>query len=329
MGTIGNKVRSDDTDDAVPEPVGCSGETNTTRTDGEREDLANDDPGSGTPSGSEDGNVQANEGNHSPGGVWVGWVGFGVLAGGGTNDTDDELHDNHTGGTEDQDGTTSDLLNHDERGRRGEHVHEGGDERDQEGVLDRTKLLEEDGAEVEDEVDTGKLLHHLHANTKDSAADVGGRASDLALEASHPRAEVAGLRNNGHFVLVVGNDLSKLVLNVFGVERLATDTAKRCGSLVELALLDPVTGRLRKQSKTSTEDESPQELHSDRDTVGTSVASVLGGVDDAVGKQDTDGDAELITSNNGTTNLLRSDFRHITRQISQCTAAICGVRLTE
>ena len=41
-------VRCDDSDDGVPEPVGRSGESDTTRTDGEREDLADEDPSTRT-----------------------------------------------------------------------------------------------------------------------------------------------------------------------------------------------------------------------------------------------------------------------------------------
>jgi hypothetical protein len=66
---------------------------------------------------------------------------------------------------------------------------------------------------------------------------------------------------------VIGDNLSKLVLDVFGVERLSADTAKSLSSLVELALLDPVAGRLRQESKTNGEDDSPEELYSDGDTV--------------------------------------------------------------
>lgn len=153
VGTVGHKVGSNDTDDAVPEPcfllldaaflecwrtgltVGRGRKTDTAGTDGEREDLANDDPGSGTPGGSENGNVQADEGDHGTGGVGVGWVVDSVLASSGTNCTNDELHDDHTSGTEDENRTTSNLLNHDERGRSREHVDEGGDETDEEGVL--------------------------------------------------------------------------------------------------------------------------------------------------------------------------------------------------
>lgn len=58
VGLVGtDEVRGDDCDDAVPEPVGSGREGNTTRTDGEREDFADDDPSSGTPGGSEEEDV--------------------------------------------------------------------------------------------------------------------------------------------------------------------------------------------------------------------------------------------------------------------------------
>lgn len=311
VGTVGDQVGSDDTDDAVPEPVGRGRETDTTRTDCEREDFTDDDPGARTPGGSENRDVQADECNHGTSGIGVGGVLRGVLASGGTNGTNDELHNDHASGTVNQERTTSDLLDHDERGRGGQHVDNGSDHGDQEGVIDGTELLEEDGTEVEDEVDTSKLLHHLHDYTKKSTAKVGGGAPKTTLEAGGPRTDVAGLRNNGHLVLVVGDDLSELILNVLGIGRLATDASERIGGLVELALLDVETRRFGEESKTSGEDDGPEELDGDRDTVGASVTAVLGGVDNAVGKQDTDGDAELVSSNDGTTDLLGSNLGHV------------------
>ena len=143
VGTVGNKVGGNDTDDAVPEPVGRGRDTNTTRADGEREDLADNNPSAWTPGRSEDGDVQADEGDHGLGGIGVGRVVDSVLTGGSTNGTDDKLHNDHTCSTKDQKPATSYLLNQEERGWSGEHVDEGGDESDEEGVFDRTELREE------------------------------------------------------------------------------------------------------------------------------------------------------------------------------------------
>lgn len=309
---VGDEVRGDDTDDAVPEPVGAGGQTDTAGTDGEGEDFTNDDPGTRTPGDGKGGDVQADEGNHGLGGVLV------VLSGRASSDTDDAdnvLEGDHESGTADEQLTASNLLDRPERDRGRQDVDEGGDERDQERVLDRAELLEEDGAEVEDEVDTSELLHHLHEDTHGSAAGVGGWRADLALEASCPRTEITGLGKDGHLVLVVGNDLSEFILDVFGINGLATNTGKSSGGLVELSLLDKVTGRVREDGKTTSEDNGPQELHGNRDTVRASILALLGSVDDAVGEQNTDGDAELVAGNDSTTDLLGSNLGHVPVQV--------------
>jgi len=110
---------------------------------------------------------------------------------------------------------------------------------------------------------------------------------------------------------VVGNDLSKFILDVLRVKGLATDTAKSVSSLVKLALLDPVTGGLREERKTDGENDGPEELDGDGDTVRASIATVLGGVYNAVGDEDTNGNTELVSSNDGTANLLGSNLGHV------------------
>jgi len=76
-----------------------------------------------------------------------------VSASGGSDSSDDELHDNHASSSKDEKRASPNLLNHDERGRGGQHVDKSCDERDEEGVADGAELLEEDWTEVEDEVD--------------------------------------------------------------------------------------------------------------------------------------------------------------------------------
>lgn len=131
------------------------------------------------------------------------------------------------------------------------------------------------------------------------------------MEAVGPSLKVGGLRDDLHLVLVVGNDLSELVLDVVGVNCLATNRSEGLGGALELALLDEETGRLRQEEETSREDDGPQELHGDGDTVGSGIITVLGGVDHAVGEQDTDGDAELVTGHEGTADLLGRDLGHV------------------
>ena len=59
-----DEVWGDDGDDAVPEPVGGGGKSNTTRADWQREDLTDNNLRAGTPGGGEHADVDADEGNH-------------------------------------------------------------------------------------------------------------------------------------------------------------------------------------------------------------------------------------------------------------------------
>ena len=94
----------------VPEPVGGGRQGHTPGTDGQRKDLADHDPGTGTPGGSEEEDVNTDEGNH-------GTDGMVVLAIGHTNDSDNELTNDHTQGTPQEDSATAILLDDIERNR--------------------------------------------------------------------------------------------------------------------------------------------------------------------------------------------------------------------
>jgi hypothetical protein len=71
---------------------------------------------------------------------------------------------------------------------------------------------------------------------------------------------------------------------------------------------DEVSGGFWEEEESSCEDDGWDELDGDRDAVRAGIQSVLGGIVDAGGNHKTQGDGELITSDNGTTNLAGSDF---------------------
>ncbi len=71
-----------------------------------------------------------------------------------TNNSDDHLTDEHSKGTPDHDCSATKLFNNVERWRSGANVDEGGDQGDQEWVVDRAELGKKCGPVVEDEVDT-------------------------------------------------------------------------------------------------------------------------------------------------------------------------------
>ena len=63
--------------------------------------------------------------------------------------------------------------------------------------------------------------------------------------------------------------------------------------------------------ESNTEDECPQELDSHWNSIGTGVHPVLGRVNDTVGDQDTDGDTELVSGNESSSDLSGTDLGHV------------------
>ena len=79
---------------------------------------------------------------------------FRFPAGGNTNDTDDELHDDHSAAPNDKDLAATEAFDCPKGDGGRADVDESRDEGDEERVPDRAKGGEEDSSEVEDEVDT-------------------------------------------------------------------------------------------------------------------------------------------------------------------------------
>ena len=119
------------------------------------------------------------------------------------------------------------------------------------------------------------------------------------------------LRNNAHLILVVGNDLSKLLLDVLRLCRLTTNARQDSCGLVKSSLDDKVSWRFWEQEETSGKDDSWDQLDGNRNSVGATIKAVLGGVVDAGCDHQADGDGELVTSNDSTANLAGSDLGHV------------------
>ena len=289
---------------AVPEPIGGRGESDTTGAHGQRIDFTNHDPGTRTPGGGEEKDVDTDEGDH-------GLDGIGILAVHGSGNGDDELADDHTEGTPDQERTTTEALNGPEGNGGRAHVDEGGNKGDEEGILDRTQGLEEGGSEVEDEVDAGPLLHHLHGSTEDGPSKIAAGLGKTAFETSGPTAPVSIGRHHLHLVFVIGDNFRQFVLDVVGRHRLAAQSRQTSRGLVELTLADEITGRFGKQEQAGSKDESPCHLDGDGNAVRAGVITILGGVVDARGQEDTNGDTELVARHDRATDLARGDFGHV------------------
>lgn len=165
---------------------------------------------------------------------------------------------------------------------------------DDEGLAD-TRVLKVLGAIVEDEVDTSELLESLETH-----------AGELALE--HGAAEAVDVAGSalGHLVVVVGLDLGNLGDDGLVVGRETAELAERPGGLVHLSLLDEESRSLGKDQHAKNENDRPGELDGNWDTVGARVVAFVGGVIDDGGKEKTDGDRQLVSTNDGTTNPLGS-----------------------
>lgn len=161
------------------------------------------------------------------------------------------------------------------------------------------------------EVDTSPLLHHLKRSTEDSSSKVGAAVPERTLEASGPGLEVAPVRDQSGLVLVVGDNLGELVGDEVRVDGLVSDLGEAKSGLLVVTLLDPVSGRLGEEEETEEEDESGHELDADGDSVRARVASALGGVGDARGDEETDGDHELVSTDHGSSDLSGRNLGHV------------------
>jgi len=156
--SVSDHVWSDDSDNAVPKPVRGGRESNTTGTDRKREYFTNNNPSSWSPSCGKEEDVNADEGNL---GGDSGVIMLALLTCGDTDNTNDKLADKHAKCTPNENCSTTQSLNDIEGNRCRTDVDEGSYETNEEGVFDCAELLEERRSEVEDEIDSGPLLHHL------------------------------------------------------------------------------------------------------------------------------------------------------------------------
>ena len=92
---------------------------------------------------------------------------------------------------------------------------------------------------------------------------------------------------------------------------LTTQTGKSVAGTLNAATLDEVTWGVWQEEETTTENETPGKLNADRDAVRAGVGAVLDCVVDTGCDEQTDGDAELVTGDEGTTDLARTDLRHV------------------
>lgn len=94
---------------AVPEPVACSRQTHTSRSNRQWEDLSNNDPSRWTPCHGEHGDVDADERDHASDSRRIA-----MLASSDTNDADYKLRYYHAGTTDKQNPASAESFYHPE-----------------------------------------------------------------------------------------------------------------------------------------------------------------------------------------------------------------------
>lgn len=134
---------------------------------------------------------------------------------------------------------------------------------------------------------------------------------------------------------MVGNNLRELILNVLGLDGVSTKSGEHTSSktktrklamstisqsrrlfgsskdLLKFPLLDEETRALGKAEKADSQNDGPEQLDGDRDTVGRAVGARLRGVGNAGCQHETECHAELVARDNGTTHLAGSNLRHV------------------
>jgi len=155
------------------------------------------------------------------------------------------------------------------------------------------------------------LLHHLQRCAENNTTERRAGLPDGSAEAVGPGLEIVALGDQGHLVLVVCDDLGKLILDVGRVDGLIAGAGKSNSSLVKLALLDEVARGLRQEEQPDRQDEGPSHLQTDRDTVRAAISAVLGAVVDARSEKQPKADTELVSRDDGTADLAGRDLGHV------------------
>lgn len=164
---------------------------------------------------------------------------------------------------------------------------------------------------VKDEIHTSPLLHHLKRRAEDRLAEIRVGLPQRALEATSPATKPRCRRDQSLLVLLVGNDLGQFVLHKLGLLRLPTQFGQGSPGLGDAATLDKVPRRVREEQDARPEDEGPDELDADGQSVRGPGGPVGGGVGDARRHQEADGDAELIARDEGTAHFSWANLRHV------------------
>lgn len=208
-----------------------------------------------------------------------------------SNRRPDHEADEHPNPTSNERLATTKILNNIQT--RESHAKVDGTEDDLGDVAVETNGRENAVAKVEDEVGSSELLQRLQDDTQDGPVEHARTSEDL-------------VPGGGTGVLLLF-ELFLHVLHLLGdatvVGRDTVQFAHNLAGFLEAAVAVGISGRLRQEESTNTQDEWPGKADTHGDTPGRSGLDGVGAVIDDIGDEDTKGDEELEGTDHGTTNL--------------------------
>lgn len=107
---------------------------------------------------------------------------------------------------------------------------------------------------------------------------------------------------------MIGNDLGEFVLDILRIDVLTAHRRQGLCRVLELPLLDKVSGAFGEEEETGSKNECPEELNGNGDAIGARVISVLSRVTHDIGEEDSEGDAEIVPGDQGSTYFLWGDL---------------------
>lgn len=254
-------------------------------------DLGRDDPCEASPGRGEEGDEEAHEGDEDP---------LACKVGGCNRDSDgsyDKLRDGHSGGSDEEERSSSVLVDGPDSGNGHDDIDDVGDDGNSESLSD-SGVEEVLSTVIEDKVDTSELLESLNSDS--------GPHPHSILSGSVAEAVGVGDGSDRSLSVQVGSNVGKLSVNLCAVDRGTQDSRESLHGLLVASLHDQPPRRLWQEGESSGKDGGPDDLKSDGDSVAVGAVDELSSVDDDSGNEKSPGDSPLVTSDNGSSNVLGS-----------------------
>lgn len=202
----------------------------------------------------------------------------------------------HEDGADDQRLATTKVLNDIETAKGGSEVDGTQDDLGDEAVGD-TSTLHDGGTVVEEVVGTGKLLQRLK-----------NHAQEDTVEHARSSEELVPLLLLGLGVKLL-LDLVQLFDDAVVVLGDTVELGEVATGVVDTAVTVVETRRLGEEEHATTEGKGEEEGQTQSDTpLGGTALDILGAKVDEVGEEDTEGDEELVATDDGTTDVTGGGF---------------------